>query len=122
MIIGMYLLIPIFRLFVKRKNRKYITNTLFSTAVFVFVLAISKNRENNHPKLKELSTFVFGIYMIHVFFLELILQVIYPYSQFAMQIPIVYHIIVLIAVFALSYITVLLVSKIKYVKKIFYLK
>lgn len=54
---------------------------------------------------------------MHVFFLELFLQVIYPYSKFALQIPVLYHIIILTTVFVLSYITVLIVSKIKYVKK-----
>ena len=99
-----------------------ITNTLYSIAVFVFVLAICKNKENTHAKIKELSTFIFGIFVVHVFFLELFLQIIYPYSKFTLQIPAVYHIIILIIVFVLSYIIVLLVSKVKYLKKIFYLK
>ena len=99
-----------------------ITSTLYAIAIFVFVLAICKNKENNRPKLKELSTFIFGIFVLHVFFLELFLQIIYPYSKFTLQIPIVYHILILIVVFALSYIVVFLVSKIKYLRKIFYLK
>lgn len=99
-----------------------ITSTLYSIAVFVFVLAICKNKENIHEKLKELSTFIFGIFVVHVFFLELFLQIIYPYSKFALQIPAAYHMIILVIVFALSYIVVLLVSKVKYLKKIFYLK
>ena len=99
-----------------------ITNTLYCIAVYVFILAICKDKENNHPKIKELSSFVFGIFIMHVLFLELFLQVIYPYSKFALQIPVLYHIIILTTVFVLSYITVLIVSKIKYVKKIFYLK
>ena len=99
-----------------------ITNTLYCIAVYVFILAICKDKENNHPKIKELSSFVFGIFIMHVLFLELFLQVIYPYSKFALQIPVLYHIIILTTVFVLSYITVLIVSNIKYVKKIFYLK
>ncbi|WP_407413075.1 acyltransferase [Methanobrevibacter sp.] len=99
-----------------------ITSTLYSIAIFVFVLAICKNKENDSPKLKELSTFIFGIYLVHVFFLELFLQVIYPYSKFTLQIPVVYHMIIFIAVFALSYIIILLFSKTKYLKKLFYLK
>ena len=99
-----------------------ITNTLYSIAVFVFILTICKNKENNHPKLKELSTFIFGIFVLHVFFLELFLQIIYPYSKFKLQNPIIYHIITSIVVFVVPYIIVLLVSKTKYLKKLFYLK
>ncbi len=99
-----------------------IINTLYSIAVFLFIFTICKDKQNNHPKIKELSSFVFGIFIIHVLFIELLLQVIYPYSKLTLQIPGLYHIIMLITVFVLSYLTILIVSKIKYVKKIFYLK
>ncbi len=112
--------IPTIRLYFY--NGLDIASTLYSIAVFVFILAISKNKENNNPKLKNMSRFTFGIYITHVFFLELFLQIIYPYSKFTLQIPIVYHMMTLIFVFALSYIIVFLVSKTKYLKKIFYLK
>ena len=45
-----------------------ITNTLYCIAVFVFVLAICKDKENNHPKIKELSTLALSkTYVILIF-------------------------------------------------------
>ena len=99
-----------------------IISLAYSVAIFVFVLVICKNRENNHPQLKNLSRFTFGIYIIHVVFLELFLNIIYPYSSFTPQIPIVYAILTFAFVFILSYMVVFIVSKVKYLRRIFYLK
>ena len=99
-----------------------IVSLLYSVAIFVFVLAVCKDRENNSPQLKSLSRFTFGIYIIHVVFLELFLNIIYPYSSFTAQIPLAYVLITFLFVFVLSYLVVFAVSKVKYLRKIFYLK
>ena len=98
-----------------------ICGALWGIAVFVFITTLFKDKENNHPRIKELSRFVFGIYIIHALFLVLFITFI-PYSTFALQIPIIYLLTVVVVVFVLSYAVVFLVSRIKYVKNIFYLK
>ena len=95
---------------------------LYSIALFVLIIYIFNDKEDIYPSIKELSRFTFGIYIIHALFLELTSRMILPYSKFPLQIPILYALIIFEFTFIMSYITVLLVSKVKYLRKIFYLK
>ena len=95
---------------------------LYAVAVFVLIVYHFGDKENKYPIIKKLSKFTFGIYIMHALFLEIFARFILPYSQFTLQIPILYALIIFAFTFAMSFITVLLVSKVKYLRKIFYLK
>ena len=70
-----------------------IVSFVWGVSVFVFFLSVFKDRINTNKFAIEASNFVYGMYIAHVLFLELFLQVLCPYTTFPIQIPIVYIII-----------------------------
>lgn len=94
---------------------------LYGCALFVLIQSLFGDKSTNRTAalLSELS---FGIYMIHILYLELFTQWLMPYASFGMQNPLVYIMFIYAIVFVLSLMTVYVVSKIKYLKKIFYLR
>ena len=98
-----------------------IVNFVWGVSVFVFFLSVLKDKINTNQFAIEASNFVYGMYIVHVLFLELFVQVFCPYSTFPIQIPIVYLIITFAFVLILSFLTVWVTSKTRF-KRIFYLK
>ena len=94
---------------------------LYGCALFVLIQSLCGDSGTNRVA-GMLSDLSFGIYLIHVLYLELFTQWLIPYASFGMQNPLVYIILIYAIVFVLSLVTVYVVSKIKYLKKIFYLK
>ena len=95
---------------------------LYGCALFVFVSNICKNKTTEKTAVQLCSNFSFGIYVIHIAVLELFVQIILPYASFPMASPFLYIAVIYAIDFALSFVLVFLVSKLKYIKKIFYIK
>lgn len=102
-------------------NALSVPELLYGCALFVLIQSLCGDRGTNRGAAM-LSDLCFGIYMIHILYLELFTQWLIPYDSFGMQNPLVYIILIYAIVFGLSLVTVYVVSKIKYLKKIFYLK
>lgn len=95
---------------------------LYGSALFVLFKTIFKDRETKKGLSSNLSRYSFGIYMIHVLFLEIIVQLVLPYERFALNSPLVYIILVFAVVMSLSYLSVMLFDHAGKAKRIFYLK
>lgn len=98
-----------------------IVSFLWGISVFVFLLTIFKDKINTNQLSIEASNFVYGMYIVHVFFLELFVQVFFPYESFPIHIPIVYLITTFAFVMITSFVIVWITSKTR-LKRIFYLK
>lgn len=98
-----------------------IVSFVWGVSIFVFFLSVLKDKINTNQFAIEASNFVYGMYIAHVLFLELFLQVLCPYTTFPIQIPIVYIIITLAFVVIFSFLIVWVTSKTR-LKRIFYLK
>ena len=94
---------------------------IFGTAVFVLIKALCNGRITDSNLIIRLSTNSFGVYMIHVLYLELFTQVWFPYDGASIGVS-AYILLSYLAVLSLSFITVWIIGKIPHIKKIFYLK
>lgn len=94
---------------------------VFGIAVFVLIKALCGNRSTNSKLIVGLSKNSFGIYMLHVLYLELFTQVWFPYDASKVGAA-AYILLSYFAVLALSFVTVWVIGKIPYIRKIFYLK
>lgn len=96
--------------------------TLFyGCAVFVLIQTLCDGRATSRIAA-ICSDYSFGIYMIHIVYLELLTQWLLPYSRFGIRSALLYIVLMMVLVIGLSFLTVYAVSHIKYVRKIFYLK
>ena len=94
----------------------------FASAIFVLYKAIFDGKETKNKLAKMLSRYSFGIYLIHVFVLEILVQLIIPYERFALQSPLLYIAMIFSAVTIFSYLIVMAFDHMGKAKKIFYLK
>ena len=98
-----------------------ILSLTWGVAVFAFLLSVFKDKTNNNQASINFSNFVYGMYIVHVLFLEIFVQLLVPYPAFPIHIPLVYVITAFIFVVTFAYLLVWLVSKTR-VKMLFYLK
>lgn len=103
-------------------NGLSISSLLWGSAIFLLVTTIYGDRKTGSNTLITMSKLVFGVYIVHVIFLEIFLRFILPYEQFTLQSPLAYIIIGFLFVTILSYLVVYAISKVKYLKKIVYIK
>lgn len=94
----------------------------FFTGLSMFVLLsdLCGKRKTESPRIIRISDLSFGVYIMHVAILELFAQVIMPYHR-GWNIPAYIAVLTAIAI-GLSYLIVLGCSKVKYLKKIFYIR
>lgn len=98
------------------------TALLYGCSVFVFISSVCKEKQTNKTLIRLCSDFSFGVYIIHVMFLEIFTKALLPYSYFNPSSPLIYMGLIYIIDFVCSFVIVFIFSKIKYVKKIFYIK
>ncbi|MBQ0003019.1 MAG: acyltransferase [Treponema sp.] len=98
-----------------------LTACFFGISFFILIKTLFKEKESKSKLLTDFSKNSFGMYMIHIVYLELFTKVWFPYDKVSAGV-IAYILITCFADLALSYITVWAVGKIPLVKKIFYLK
>ena len=94
----------------------------YSCASFVLISEVCRGKTTTNRVFVALGKWGFGIYMIHVAYLELFTQVILPYASFGLQSPFLYILLCFAFTAAASLVTVGAVSRVKYLKKIFYIK
>lgn len=70
---------------------------------------------------KTVSKLTFGIYMLHVMFLEIIMNYVMPYSPSSALIPIIYMVIIFVLIASLSLFSAYLIGKAPYLGKLLYL-
>lgn len=98
------------------------TALLYGCSVFVFISSVCKEKQTNKTSIRLCSDFSFGIYIIHILFLEILVQVLLPYSAFNPSSPLLYIGLIYIIASVCSFVIVCIFSKIKYLKKLFYIK
>lgn len=98
-----------------------LTAFLYGLGVFVLLYTLCGEKETKSRVTATLSKCAFGVYIIHAFWMEMITMW-WPYWEFEAQKPLLYMVMLFIAVVAVSYLTVWLVSFIPGLKKIFYIK
>ena len=70
---------------------------------------------------KTVSKLTFGIYMLHVMFLEIIMNYVMPYSPSSALTPIIYMVITFVLIAPLSLFSAYLIGKAPYLGKLLYL-
>lgn len=94
---------------------------LYGIAVFSLVKDVCGAKATESGLVRKLSELSFGVYIIHVFFLEWITCFLWPFDPASHQ-PLVYILAVWILVGAASILCAFILSKIKFVKKLIYCK
>jgi len=94
---------------------------VFGVAIFVMIIQLCGDRTTNSKKVIALSNYSFGIYIIHVLYLELFTYVIIPYESFPYGV-ILYITALYVFVIMASMLTVACIGKIPYIKKVFFIK
>ena len=95
---------------------------LYGAALFVLISQLCKGKETTGKLTASLSRFSFGIYIIHILFYEIFTLILLPYAKFPAQDPLLYMALSYVFVLVLSYLTVWLLSKCSFGRKIFYIK
>ena len=91
---------------------------LYGTGLFTLITTRFGERETRSRTLSLLSQQSFGIYVLHLFLLEILIGAVLPYKAFHEQLPLVYTLTVCILVFTLSFLMSLGLSKVKGVRKL----
>ena len=94
---------------------------LYGGAVFLFITNICKDKTHNSKILSLLSNCSFGVYMIHVFILEIFTRVWLTPDKLNIH-PMLYFLLIYVIIIVLSYIITYFISKIKYVRKAIHIK
>lgn len=91
---------------------------LYGVGLFSFICARCGERTTGSRIVKTLSASAFGIYILHVFVLELVIGLAFPYTVFNEQNPLLYVLILHVLVFGISLLLTLGLSKIPGAKKL----
>lgn len=87
-----------------------------------FVLLYKKENSKKDSKIfRFISKYTFGIYMLHIIFLEVFMNYILPYKSGSVMTPILYMVLLFIVIGPLSLVLSYLIEKIPYLKKLLYL-
>ena len=87
-----------------------------------FLLLYRKeNTQKNRRAFRFISKYTFGIYMLHIIFLEIFMNYILPYSPSTFITPLLYMVLLFVEIGAPSVIFSYLIEKVPYVRKLLYL-
>ncbi len=93
---------------------------LYGVGLFSLISAVSGNKNCDNAVVQGLSKAAFGIYIIHVVFLDIFTNIVLSYSAFGEHLPGLYLLILYGLTFGCSLVVVCLIAKIKGVRKLFY--
>ena len=91
---------------------------LYGAGLFAWITAHFGERETRSRALSLLSRLSFGIYVLHLFVLELLIGAALPYKAFNERLPLIYLLTVFALCYGLSFLLSLGLSKIKGVRKL----
>ncbi len=91
---------------------------LYGAGLFTWITTRCGERENRSRVLSALSQQSFGIYVLHLFLLEILIGAVLPYKAFNERLPLVYTLVQFFLIFGLSFLLSLGLSKIKGVRKL----
>ena len=87
-----------------------------------FLLLYRKeNTKKNRKVFHFISKYTFGIYMLHIIFLEIFMNYILPYSPATFITPLLYMVLLFVVIGAPSVLFSYLIEKVPYVRKLLYL-
>ena len=87
-----------------------------------FLLLYRKeNTKKNRKVFHFISKYTFGIYMLHIIFLEIFMNYILPYSPSTFFTPLLYMVLLFVVIGAPSVLFSYLIEKVPYVRKLLYL-
>ena len=87
-----------------------------------FLLLYRKeNTQKNRRAFRFISKYTFGIYMLHIIFLEIFMNYILPYSPATFITPLLYMVLLFVVIGAPSVLFSYLIEKVPYVRKLLYL-
>ena len=87
-----------------------------------FLLLYRKeNTKKNRKVFHFISKYTFGIYMLHIIFLEIFMNYILPYSPSTFITPLLYMVLLFVVIGAASVLFSYLIEKVPYVRKLLYL-
>lgn len=95
---------------------------VYGGAVFLLIKSLCKDKTSENKAVNLLSKCGFGVYMIHIVFLEIATQVIFPYETFIIQNIFVYIPFVTAIVFISSFLFSLLFSRFNQERILLYMK
>lgn len=93
---------------------------VYGVGMFTLLSAVTGERKSENAVVKELSRASFGIYIIHIVFLDLLTGIFLPYRAFGERNPALYLLVLYILTFGCSLGAVYLLTRIKGLRKLFY--
>ena len=97
-----------------------LTAFVYGVGMFTLLSAVTGERKSENAVVKELSRASFGIYIIHIVFLDLLTGIFLPYRAFGERNPALYLLVLYILTFGCSLGAVYLLTRIKGLRKLFY--
>ena len=88
---------------------------VYGVGLFTLISSLAGERETRSRALLTLSRTAFGVYILHMFFLRIILSVM-PFAAFHERYPLLYLIALFVSDYAMSLGAVLLLSKVRGVR------
>lgn len=93
-------------------NSFSISSVVWGMAVFMMIYYFFRDKTVKNRVVGELGKLTFGVYILHILFLELFVRFILPYERFTPQKPILYTAITFIAVGGVSLLVSFFLSRI----------
>ncbi len=93
---------------------------MYGVGVFLWINTYFANKTTTKKWVCELSNASFGVYVIHVLFLDILTETCFRITQFWTSFPLMYLILLTLACGFCSLVVVLLCSKLKGIKKLFH--
>ncbi len=112
--------IPLIRDYISEMNT--LPAALYGIGLFTLIQFLCRNYETKSVLIQKVSDSAFGVYVIHIVFLELLTLIIIPYSHFGEKWALPYIIILFLLVYVFSQLFVNLLSINKRVKYLFHYK
>ena len=93
---------------------------VYGMAMFTLISALFKDRKSESKVVHELSGSAFGVYIIHAFILDLLVNKLFCFSGNWTSMPALYILLLYLMTYAICLGIVLSISRVKGVKKIFH--
>lgn len=91
---------------------------VYGAGLFAWITGHFEGRETKSKVIAGLSLRSFGIYITHVFLLDILIGLLFPYTAFGEQHPLVYTIVLYVSGFCAAFLVSLCLSKVKGLRKL----
>ena len=94
-------------------NALSIASLIWGAAVFIAIYYLFRDKETRNRIAGEVAKLSFGVYALHILFLELFVRFILPYERFVPQVPVLYIAVAFFCVGGVSLLVSFFLSRIR---------